>query len=143
MLVRRELDEWLQSSAGQRTDLPPETNLGLGQYLILENKDWNDGLRRLTLSSEGPWREAAERDLAAAISNEPPMWMRCGDGWWNLSDDPQEPVVDVAMGLTDEYRLQLRKRAALWYHKALPHFDRDGDEASHMRSRLRLVDAAD
>jgi hypothetical protein len=141
LVVRRELDDWLQSSAGGRTDLPPETNLGLGQYLILENNRWDDGLRRLVLSNGGPWRAAAELDLTAAYSDDVPTWLDCGDDWWWLSDDPQERVVDRLTGLTDQHRLRLRERAALWYHKALPYLDEQN--RARIQERLKFLDTWD
>ena len=73
--AKRDLDAWLDSPAGRRTDLPPEVNLGLGQYLIVQDNGWDDGLRRLVLSSAGPWRAAAELDLTAASSDDPPTWV--------------------------------------------------------------------
>jgi hypothetical protein len=115
-VAHQDLNDWLRAPAGRRTDLPPEINLGLGQYLILERSLWADGLGRLVLSSAGPWREAADLDLTAAgAEDDPPLWVRCGDGWWGLSDGRAGPA-----NMTGPYRARLRERAGLWYRKALP-----------------------
>jgi hypothetical protein len=138
-VAHRDLDNWLQSPSGQRLDLPPATNLALGQFLILANDRWSDGLRRLAFSSNGPWRTAADLDLLAATVEATEIWVRCGDGWWDLSDGVPEPVEVPVM--TAEYRHQLRERAALWYRKALLAFPViDEAEANRILPRLRLVE---
>ncbi len=110
--VRGQLDAWLDSAAGRREGLPPEVNLGLGQYLLLERNRWDLGLRRLALSPEGPWRQAADADLDAATREEPQAWLECGDRWWRLQEQGES--------LTVTARQHLRERAGLWYLKAQP-----------------------
>jgi serine/threonine protein kinase len=139
-LPQRELDDWLNSLAGKRTDLPAETNIGLGQYLIVKEHRWSEGLRRLAFSGDGPWFEAADLDLLAATLDVPATdaaatWVRCGDTWWELSDDVAEP--DVMLSLVDAFRTRLRERAALWYKKALPVINEA--EAIRISERLRQV----
>src|SRR5438067_1049096 len=84
--ARRDLDAWLDGAGGRRTDLPPEVNLGLGQYLILARDPprWDSGLRRLRLGTPGPLRQAAEEDLAAAAGDARAK-LRSGDTWWALA----------------------------------------------------------
>jgi serine/threonine protein kinase len=135
-LPQRQLENWLQSPAGKRTDLPPETNIGLGQYLIVKEHRWSEGLRRLAFSGDGPWFEAADLDYRAATLDEPRTWVLCGDTWWELSDDPAEAGVIVS--LADAFRSRLRERAALWYKKALPVIDEP--EANRILERLRQVE---
>ena len=75
----------------------------------------------------------------ATISNDPPTWVDCGDEWWWLSDELPEPSVPA--GLTDQYRLRLRERAAMWYRKALGLLDEP--TTTRILERLKLLDPAD
>jgi hypothetical protein len=125
--AKRELDGWLDSPTGRRIDLPPEVNLGLGQYLILERDRWDLGLRRLVLSAEGPWRKAAEASLAAAAADAPAAWVSAGDGWWKLAD-----------GQAGQSRLRLMDRAGLCYSQAAPRLA--GREAERVKRRLKVID---
>lgn len=127
--ARQELDAWLDSPSGKRTDLPPEVNFGLGRYLILERERWDSGLRRLSLSSDGPWRRAADQDLAAAAvpEDDAAAQLVAGDLWWNLADS-----------LTGMQRDRLLLRAGHWYHLALPNLG--GADAERIRRRMRVID---
>jgi hypothetical protein len=124
---KQELDGWLDSSAGRRIDLPPEVNLGLGKYLLLERDRWDVGLRRLLLTADGPWRKAAELGLSAAVADDPQPWVAAGDAWWSLADTQ-----------SGQYRLRLLDRAGLWYGQAAPKLT--GAEADRVRRRLRFID---
>jgi hypothetical protein len=125
--ARRELDTWLDSPAGRRIDLPPEVNLGLGKYLLLERDRWDLGLRRLVLSADGPWRKAAELALSAAASDDHTTWVAAADAWWKLA----EPFAG-------QPRLRLLDRVGLWYSQALPKLT--GPEAERVRRRLKQID---
>jgi hypothetical protein len=125
--AKRELDGWLDSPTGRRIDLPPEVNLALGQYLLLERDRWDLGLRRLVLSADGPWRKAAEASLAAAAADDPAAWVSAGDGWWKLAD-----------GQAGQYRLRLMDRAGLCYSQAAPRLQ--GREADRVKRRLKVID---
>jgi hypothetical protein len=131
LAARQELDGWLNTAAGRRADLPPEVNFGLGCYLILERDRWDTGLYRLLLSADGPWRRAAEQELAAATAtaDAPGPWVACGDGWWQLAD-----------GQTGAPRQRLLDRAVRWYKKALPQL-RDS-EARRVRARIQTIESA-
>jgi serine/threonine protein kinase len=127
--ARRELEAWLNGPAGKRTDLPPEVNLGLGQYLIVTRDPplWDAGLRRLRLGSQGSLRQAAEEDLSA-VAGDSSAKLRSGDTWWHLSSSPRT---------TDRERVRYRERAAHWYRQALP--DLNGADRSRVEERLQKI----
>jgi hypothetical protein len=125
LAANQELDAWLDSPAGRRMDLSSEVNLGLARHLILVRDRWDAGLRRLALTGDGPWRSAAEADLAAA-AGDAPVAVMAGDLWWRLADT----VPAAAKG-------RLQARAGTWYTKALPQLR--GAEAERVRRRLEAI----
>lgn len=123
--ARRDLEAWLSGPAGKRTDLPPELNLGLGQYLIVQRDPplWDAGLRRLRLGPDVPLRKAAVADLDAAAGDALAK-VRSGDQWWNLSRDAAR-----------RERLRYRERAAHWYKQALPELS--GEDRMRAEERIQ------
>jgi len=125
LAANQELDNWLDSPAGKRMDLSSDANLGLAQHLILIKDRWDAGLRRLALTSDGPWRSAAEADFAAGAGNAPAA-VSAGDRWWKLAE-----TVPAAV------RPRLQARAGTWYSRALPQLN--GAEADRVRRRLEAI----
>jgi serine/threonine protein kinase len=125
--ARRELDAWLSGSAGKRIDLPPEVNMGLGQYLIVQRDPplWDAGLRRLRLGPEVPLRKAAEADLDAAAGDVQAK-LRSADQWWNLSRDAAR-----------RERSRYRERAVHWYKQALPELA--GEDRTRAEERVQRI----
>jgi serine/threonine protein kinase len=123
--ANQELDAWLDSPAGKRMDLSSDVNLGLAQHLILVRERWDVAVKRLTLTGEGPWRRAAEADLAAAAGDHAAA-VKAGDDWWHLAD-----TVPAAA------RPHMHARVAKWYTKALPELR--GAEAERIRRRVETI----
>ncbi|MFO0811149.1 MAG: serine/threonine-protein kinase [Gemmataceae bacterium] len=117
-----ELDGWLDTPSGRRLDLPSEVNAALGRYQILERDQWAEGVRRLLLSDNTPWRRAAEAEVMAATSGDPAAELACGDAWWI-----------VAESLPGGSRAKVRSHAAEWYRRALPKLD--GSDAQRAKER--------
>ena len=126
LAANQELDAWLDSPAGRRMDLSSEVNLRLAQHLILARNRWGAGLQRLALTGEGPWRSAAEADLAAEAGDAAVGAVSAGDEWWRLAE---------TVPAKSKPRLEIR--AAKWYTKALPHLR--GPEADRVRRRLETI----
>jgi hypothetical protein len=124
--ANQELDAWLDSPAGRRMDLSSDVNLGLARHLILTRERWDAGLKRLILIGDGPWRAAAEADLAAAAGDAPAAAVTAGDVWWRLADT----VPAAAKG-------RLQARAGTWYTRALPQLQ--GNEAERVRRRVEAI----
>jgi serine/threonine protein kinase len=124
--ARRDLEAWLESPAGKRTDLPPEVNLGLGQYLIVQRDPplWEAGLRRLRLGNPGKLRTAADVDLSAAAGDALAK-VRSGDEWWTLSGEAS----------TKRERSRYRERAVHWYTQSLPELS--GDDRTRAEDRIQ------
>ena len=89
----------------------PAANEVLGRYLIGTKSDWDQGLRRLSLSSDAKLKEAALKDSAAIDGEKPPTpdeAMQLGDAWW-----------DLAQKQSASLRPALKLRAAQWYSAVL------------------------
>ncbi len=82
------------------------SHLAMGQYLCLYKGDWTSGLLHLSRGSDAPYRAAAAKDLANP--SEPGPQVVAGDGWWDLGERE-----------TGLARQALRRRAAIWYERAL------------------------
>jgi hypothetical protein len=119
---RPELDAWLDSAVGRRMDLPSDVNHGLARYQILERDQWAEGVRRLLLAGDTPWRKAAEAEVAALASAEAAAELACADAWWA-----------VAESLTGPGRAKVRGRAVEWYRKVAPKLD--GSDAARAKER--------
>jgi serine/threonine protein kinase len=124
--AKQELDTWLDSPAGKRTDLSSEVNFGLARHLILARDRWDAAIRRLILTNDGPWRTAAEKDLSAAAGDDSSAQVAAGDAWWQLADS-----------LPMAARPKFQKHAAEWYTKALPQLQ--GREAQRVRQRVETI----
>ncbi len=81
-------------------------HLALGQYLCLSKGDWTSGLLHLARSSDGLYKGAAAKDLANPAEAAPQV--EAGDAWYDLGER------ESGAG-----RLALRKRASLWYERAV------------------------
>ena len=84
----------------------PAAHLAVGQYLCLCRGDWASGLLHLARSADPNYRNAAAKDLENP--SEAPAQVAAGDAWYELGERE-----------TGGARLALRKRAALWYERAV------------------------
>jgi hypothetical protein len=86
----------------------PEANRIVGRHVCFRKADWAGGLPLLAKGSDGALKALASRDLAdpSTASDQ----VAAGDGWWDLSEKEETPAKE-----------ELRRRAAFWYARAVPH----------------------
>src|SRR6185503_725454 len=85
----------------------PAANAVVGLFTCVILGDWEKGLPLVTKGPDGPFKAAAQKDLAAP--SDAAAQVAVGDAWWDL----QEKETGAA-------KSGLRKRAADWYGKAAP-----------------------
>jgi len=107
--------------ASNPEDPPANATVGLFKCLVLG--EWEKGLPLVAKGPDGPFKAAAQKDLAAP--SDPAAGVAVGDAWWDLG----EKETGVA-------RISLRKRAATWYAKAVPGLT----GLTKVRAEKRVVD---
>ncbi len=103
----------------------PAANLTVGKYYCFLKGDWGKGLPLLARSSDPTLKPLADKELqgvTAAVDQ-----LALGDGWWALAES--DPAKD-----------EIRRHAAVWYHKALPGLT--GLKKLRVAKRLEEVPAA-
>lgn len=85
----------------------PSANEQVGKYDCFEKGNWDRGLPRLALAADGQLKRLAEQDLARPADADD--LLELADGWWTLAEH-----------FEGRARLNLLRRAALWYQKAEP-----------------------
>lgn len=81
-------------------------HLALGQYLCFFKNDWTSGLLHLARCADPAARNAAAKDLANPA--EAPAQVEAGDAWYDMAERES--------GMA---RASLRRRAAVWYERAV------------------------
>jgi hypothetical protein len=116
------IEEALETLKKQPKDA--EANLTVGKYLCLTKGDWDKGLPRLALGSDGTLqalarKEAAKPTTAAARTD-------LADGWWDLAAGERGPA-----------KPHLQRRAYYWYKLAIA--DLMGLQKEKVEQRLRAL----
>ncbi|HZZ72931.1 MAG TPA: SUMF1/EgtB/PvdO family nonheme iron enzyme [Pirellulales bacterium] len=81
----------------------------VGEYLCLEENDWDNGLPYLAKAGNAELAELARADLSRPAAPEDQLEL--ADRWWNC-----------AFGVTADAASPYRVRALFWYRTALPQF---------------------
>lgn len=90
----------------------PAANETFGRFLILAKSDWNEGLKRLVLSSDAALQKLAQQDTALIEGAKPPTAdaaAELADGWWEFS-----------LKQSGNLKLSVKLRAGQWYAFAAP-----------------------
>lgn len=90
----------------------PAANESFGRFLILAKSDWNEGLKRLVLSSDATLQKLAQQDTALIEAAKPPTAdaaVQLADGWW-----------DLAQKQSGNFKSSVKLRAGQWYAFAAP-----------------------
>ncbi len=104
----------LQSPLRTLNETPanPDANQSVGEFYCLRKQEWDKGVRSLAAGWDKGLAAAAAAD--AASPSTPEKQTAVGDAWWGRAE-----AADGAP-LTPEYREALRRRAYVWYNRALP-----------------------
>lgn len=103
--ARVNADEALRTLEKSPTD--GVARLALGRYLCFYRDDWENGLSILAEASSGGLHGVAQLELQQPAT--PEAQAALGDAWWDRAESAG-PAEQLAM----------RRRAAMWYAKALP-----------------------
>ena len=106
--LRKDFDKLPEANKTLETDpADKKANLMLGRFLCFVKNDWDAGLARLVLGSEGPLRVAVDKDVAAGSGGVPER-IDAGDQWKKLAGaaDPLQ-------------KKNLESRALFWYLQAV------------------------
>lgn len=117
---RAEITEYkklVESSAAAEKKLvqapnDPAANETFGRFLILAKSDWNEGLKRLVLSSDTTLQKLAQQDSALIEAAKPPTAdaaAQLADGWW-----------DFSLKQSGSFKASAKLRAGQWYAFAAP-----------------------
>ena len=90
----------------------PEANQSVGEFYCLRKQEWEKGVRYLAVGWDKSLAAAAAAD--AASPSAPERQAGVGDAWWGRAEAAD------GRPLPPEYRDALRRRAYLWYNRALP-----------------------
>ena len=99
-------DRLLKAREALRNGDDPAAHLTVGQYLCFVKEDWKQGLSHLAKGGDESLKSLAVRDLANPPSTAEQIAV--GDGWW-----------EVAEKQTGSAKERARRRAAVWYDRAL------------------------
>lgn len=103
----------------------PDANFKVGKYCCYIKGDWDTGIAMLILGNDAPLRAMAQREFDEPA--EPDALAALGDGWWDLADKE-----------SGTSKMQLRRRAAHWYHAALP--KSTGLAKARLEKRLAMIE---
>jgi hypothetical protein len=83
-------------------------NLAVGKFRCLIANEWAEGLPLLAKGSDEALKKAATDDLADP--SDPSDQVKVGDAWWSVGEKES----------SDSFKASLRRRAGVWYERALP-----------------------
>lgn len=89
----------------------PAANLVAGTFVTFVKGDFDTGLPMLAKSADGRLSALAKQDLQTP-ADRPSLQLKTAGAWWDLAEG--QPV---------DYQPAIRKRAGLWYRKAVGSLD--------------------